>query len=199
MAKSFEFFFDYTSPTAYIGDFAARAVAERTGAEMIYRPMFLGGVMQATGNRPPGTVPAKAKYLSVDVPRCAARYGLTYKLNPAFPINTLKLLRASLALQEEDPATFERLRDESWARIWGASGPKDLGKADEIKSMCEDLNLDAERILAWGSDDGLKAKLAANTEEAIERGVFGAPTFFVGDEIFFGHDRLDYVEERLSV
>jgi 2-hydroxychromene-2-carboxylate isomerase len=195
MAKSFEFFYDYTSPTAYIGDYAARAVAERTGAEMIYRPMFLGGVMQATGNAPPGMVPAKGKYMGRDVPRCAARYNLPFAFNPSFPLKTLPILRASLGLQGESLATF---RDACWSRIWGAEGPRNLGEPEEITAMCESIGLNASEVLAMGKDETLKARLAANTEEAVERGVFGAPSYFVGEELFFGHDRLDYVEALLA-
>lgn len=196
MVKSFEFFFDYTSPTAYIGDYAARSVAERTGAEMIYRPMFLGGVMQATGNRPPGMVPAKGKYMGMDILRCAKRYGLPFEFNPAFPLKTLPIIRATLGL-EDDPEDRAKFIDACWSYIWGADGPKNLGERSEINAMCEAIGLDGERILAMGTDPELKAKLAANTEEAVERGAFGAPTFFVGEEMFFGHDRLDYVEELL--
>ena len=196
MAKSFEFFYDYTSPTAYIGDYAARAVAERTGAEMIYRPMFLGGVMQATGNSPPGMVAAKGKYMGTDVPRCAARYDLSFAFNPAFPLKTLPLLRASLGLEGEALAKF---RDACWSHIWGADGPKNLGDPDEIKAMCSKIDLDGDQVLTMGKDAALKAKLVANTEEAVARGGFGAPTYFVGEEMFFGHDRLDYVEELLTL
>ena len=194
MPKSFEFFFDYTSPTAYIGDYAGRELAARTGADMIYRPMFLGGVMHATGNQPPGMVAAKGKYMSVDIPRCAARYGLPFAFNPAFPLKTLPILRASLGLEGEDLARF---RDACWSHIWGADGPKNLSEDHEIKAVCAAIGLDGEHILAMGKDGALKAKLTANTEEAIARGAFGAPTYFVGDEMFFGHDRLDYVEELL--
>ena len=195
MSKSFEFFYDYTSPTAYIGDYAARAVAQRSGAEMIYRPMFLGGVMQATGNQPPGMVAAKGKYMGADIPRCAARYSLPFTFNPAFPLKTLPILRASLGLEGADLAKF---RDACWSYIWGADGPKNLGDPDELKTMCANIGLDSDRILAMGRDSALKAKLIANTEEAVARGAFGAPTYFVGDEMFFGHDRLDYVEELVG-
>lgn len=195
MAKSFEFFYDYTSPTAYIGDYAARAVAGRTGAEMIYRPMFLGGVMQATGNAPPGMVPAKGKYMSRDVPRCAARYNLQFAFNPSFPLKTLPILRASLGLEGE---SLVRFRDACWSHIWGADGPKNLGASEEITAMCDSIGLNASEVLAMGKDDGLKARLTVNTDEAVERGVFGAPSYFVGDELFFGHDRLDYVEALLA-
>lgn len=195
MSKSFEFFYDYTSPTAYIGDYAARAVAQRSGAEMIYRPMFLGGVMQATGNQPPGMVAAKGKYMGADIPRCAARYNLPFTFNPAFPLKTLAILRATLGLEGADLAKF---RDACWSHIWGADGPKNLGEPGELKAMCANIGLDGDRILAMGRDSALKAKLIANTEEAVARGVFGAPTYFVGDEMFFGHDRLDYVEELVG-
>jgi len=195
MVKSFEFFFDYTSPTAYIGDYAARQMAERTGAEMIYRPMFLGGVMQATGNQPPGMVAAKGKYMGQDIPRCATRYGLSFGFNPFFPLKTLTLLRASLGLGADEAAHF---RDACWSHIWGADGHKNLGDPEEIKAMCAKIDMDGDRILSMGKDDVLKAKLAANTEEAVARGAFGAPTYFVGDQIFFGHDRLDYIEELVG-
>ena len=195
MPKSFEFFYDYTSPTAYIGDYAARAVAGRTGAELIYRPMFLGGVMQATGNSPPGMVAAKGKYMGRDIPRCAARFGLPFAFNPAFPLKTLPLLRASLGLEGEALGKF---RDACWSHIWGAEGPKNLGDPNEIKTMCSKIHLDGDEILAMGKDAALKAKLVTNTEEAVSRGAFGAPTYFVGEEMFFGHDRLDYVEEVLT-
>lgn len=195
MAKSFEFFFDYTSPTAYLGDYAARDVARRTGAEMVYRPMFLGGVMQATGNTPPGMVAAKGKYMNADIPRCAARYGLPFTFNPHFPLRTLPILRATLGLVGEDRSKFI---DACWSHVWGADGPKNLGEADEIKAMCAKIDLDADRVLDMGKDEALKAELAANTEEAVTRGAFGAPTFFVGEEMFFGHDRLDYVEDLVG-
>lgn len=195
MSKSFEFFFDYTSPTAYLGDYAGRAVAERTGAEMIYRPMFLGGVMQATGNQPPGMVAAKGKYMGRDIARCANRYGLPFAFNPHFPLKTLPILRATLGLEGEDRTKF---MDACWSAIWGDGGQVNLGERSEIKALCEGIGLDAERVLSMGTDDALKAKLAANTEEAVTRGAFGAPTFFVGEEMFFGHDRLDYVEEMLG-
>lgn len=191
MPKSFEFFFDYTSPTAYIGDYAARDVAMRTGAEMIYRPMFLGGVMQATGNQPPGMVAAKGKYMGRDLLRCAARFGLPFAFNPHFPLKTLPILRATLGLVGDERRAFI---DACWSHIWGSDGPKNLGDPEEIKAMCASIGLDGDKVLAMGKDEALKAELAASTEEAVTRGAFGAPTFFVGEEMFFGHDRLDYVE-----
>jgi len=157
--------------------------------------MFLGGVMNATGNQPPGMIQAKAKYMSADVPRCAARYGLEFGFNPFFPLKTLTLLRASLGMGADEFATF---RDACWSHIWGPEGHKNLGDPEEIKAMCAKIGMDGDRVLAMGKDDALKAKLAANTEEAVKRGAFGAPTYFVGEDMFFGHDRLDYVEDLVG-
>ncbi|MEO1407500.1 MAG: DsbA family protein, partial [Pseudomonadota bacterium] len=109
---------------------------------------------------------------------------------------TLPLLRASIGLANE-PETLTRFRDACWARIWGADGPRDLGKSDEIRDLCVSIDIDPERVLAMKTDAKLKDAVVANTEEAVQRGAFGAPTYFVADEMFFGHDRLDYVEERL--
>ncbi len=197
MAKTLEFFFDYVSPTAYLAWHATPDVLERTGAEIVYRPMFLGGVMQATGNRPPGMVAAKGEYMNHDMARCARRIGVEMFMNPAFPMNTLRALRATVGLAGE-PETQERFMAACFNASWGAPEPKNLGERSAVEEICADLDLDAERILAMGSDDGLKDALMANTNEAVERGAFGAPTFFVGDEMFFGHDRLDYVEEALA-
>ena len=196
MEKSFEFFFDYVSPTAYLAYYVAPGVAERTGAELVYRPMFQGGVMQATGNKPPGTVPAKAAYLSRDVPRCAAYIGVPYKFNPAFPMNTLILTRATMGL-EDQPEKRARFIDACFRHSYGVENPFDPADPEQLKAMCEAEGFDAEEIAALGTAQENKDKIRANTEEAVERGVFGAPAFFVGDELFFGHDRLDYVERAL--
>ncbi len=196
MAKSFEFFFDIVSPTAYLAWHAAPGVAERTGADMILRPIFLGGVMQATGNSPPGTVPAKGNYLGIDLQRCARHLGIAFHMNPAFPFNTRPALRAGLGLAGE-PEAQRRFFDSCFQLAWGARAPRDFGLADTLVEAAQLAGLDADRINALASDEANKAALKANTEEAVARGTFGAPTFFVGDEIFFGHDRLDYVERAL--
>ena len=197
MAKSFEFFFDYVSPTAYLASFLVRKVAGRTGAELIYRPMFLGGVMQATGNAPPGRVPAKSKYLHIDLQRCAAHIGVPLHFNPAFPMMTLRILRATLGFAG-DSAARDAFIEACFRYSWGVEEPRNLATDEEIARMCEAEGFETEQILAWGRDTGLKSALKANTEEAVARGAFGAPTFFIGDEIFFGHDRLDYVERALG-
>lgn len=197
MPKSFEFFFDYVSPTSFIAHHMIPGVVERTGAGVIYRPLFQGGVMHATGNKPPGTVPAKAKYLSRDLQRCAKRAGVALYSNPHFPMNTLNMTRATLGLTD-DPETRARFIDTCFRYCYGLPKPIDPSNEDELATMCEAEGFDTDVILALAKDPANKDRLRANTEEAVERGVFGTPAFFVGDELFFGQDRLDYVEEALN-
>lgn len=196
MAKFFEYFFDYTSPTAYLAVPVALGVEARTGAEMRLRPMFLGGVMQGSGNKPPGTVPAKAKYLNRDLQRCAAHIGIPMHMNPAFPMNTLGVLRATTGMT--DAAEQRRFVITLFDAAWGRPNPVNLGDMAEVAKLCAANGFDAAAIGALATDPANKEKLKETTDEAIARGVFGAPSFFVGDDLFFGHDRLDYVERALA-
>jgi len=196
MAKFFEFFFDYTSPTAYLAVPVALGVEARTGAELRLRPMFLGGVMQATGNKPPGTVAAKGRYLNRDLQRCAAHIGIPMYMNPAFPINTLAVLRATTGMT--DAAEQRRFVITLFKAAWGQPAPVNLGDMGEVAKLCAAEGFDPAAIASLASDPVNKEKLKETTDEAVARGVFGAPSFFVGDDLFFGHDRLDYVERALT-
>jgi len=196
MARFFEYFFDYTSPTAYLAVPVALGVEARTGAEMRLRPMFLGGVMQGSGNKPPGTVPAKAKYLNRDLQRCAAHIGIPMHMNPAFPMNTLDVLRATTGMT--DAAEQRRFVITLFDAAWGQPNPVNLGDMSEVAKLCAANGFDAAAIGALATDPANKEKLKETTDEAVARGVFGAPSFFVGDDLFFGHDRLDYVERALA-
>ena len=198
MAKTLEFFFDYISPTSFIARVPVQGVIQRTGAELKLRPLFQGGVMKATGNSPPGMVPAKGKYLAVDMARICKRYGLELHFNKHFPMmNTRPLTCATIRLQD-DPEEQMRFFEAAWKHVWGLPGGGiDSGDEAQFVAAMNAEGLDGEKLWALGNDPESKAMLRANTEEAVERGAFGSPTFFVGDEIFFGHDRLDYVEEEL--
>ncbi len=196
MPKSFEFFFDYASATAPLALPLIGAIEKRTGAEAVFRPMFLGGVMQATGNKPPGTVPAKGRYMARDIQRCAAHIGIPFYMNPAFPVNTLAALRATIGF--EDKSELRRFATACFTESWSVPQPLNLGDPAHMAQMCEAHGFDAAKITAMATDPANKEKLKAQTEEAIARGVFGAPSFFVGDDLFFGHDRLDYVERALQ-
>jgi 2-hydroxychromene-2-carboxylate isomerase len=189
-----EYFFDYVSPFSYLADSQLSGLIERTGAEIVYRPFLLGGVMKAAGNSPPFTVPNKGKYTLRDTQRWAARYGVAMKPNPFFPINTVLPMRAALVLLEEGgfPAFHEAIFQAMWEQA------QNVGDADVLSDILEKLGMDAKHVLERCSDPATKDALRKNTEEAVERGAFGAPTFFVGDEMFFGNDRLDFVEEELA-
>ncbi|MEL7231798.1 MAG: 2-hydroxychromene-2-carboxylate isomerase [Pseudomonadota bacterium] len=197
MAKTLEFFFDFISPTAYVAQAIVPGVIERTGAELKLRPMFLGGVMQATGNKPPGTVPAKGKYMGQDLARNCKRYSLTMHFNPHFPMMNTRILTGAMIRLEDQPEEQMRLFKAGWQHLWGRPDGINAGDEAEFKAAFGGEGLDADKLWALGTDPETKQMLRANTEEAVERGAFGAPTFFVGDEMFFGHDRLDYAEEAL--
>ncbi len=186
MTTRVEFFYDYVSIYSYLAD---SQLANLTGADVGYRPMFLGAVMQATGNRPPGSIETKRQYLRTDATRWARRYGIPLNMNPLFPQNTLKALRLALVAKKHDVfATVHRaLFDAMWVTA------KDLGSNDVLAQIAQDAGIALEET----EHQAIKDELRANTDEALERGVFGAPTFFVGDEMFFGNDRLDFVWEVL--
>lgn len=197
MAKQVEYFFDYVSAFSYIGHTPLKAMIARTGAELIVRPMFLGGVMAATGNRPPTMVPAKGEYLNTDLARCCKRYGITMHMNPHFPMNTRGLTRATIGLAD-DPETRDRFIDAAFKICWNDPRGIDLNDPEALGAALTEAGFDAAHIMALATADENKAALKANTDEAVERGAFGAPNFFVNGELFFGHDRLDYVEEALE-
>lgn len=193
MTRKLEFFFDVVSPTAYLAWTQLPGVIDRTGADLVYRPFFLGGVMAATGNRPPGTVEAKGKWMNADLSRFAARYGVAFERNPTFPMNTLPIMRASIAWK--DRADFEEFLATIFKAIW--SDQKAVGEEDVLTDVLSVSGMDADMFWSAARDPANKEALKANTDEAVARGVFGAPTFFVGEEMHFGQDRLDFVEEAL--
>lgn len=198
MAKTLEFFFDYMSPTSFLGWAVVPGVIERTGAELKIRPMFLGGVMKATGNQPPGMVAAKGKYMQQDMARCCQRHGIKIYSNSHFPLMNTRILTGATLRLEDDPEQQKKLVDAGFKHVWGLPGGGiNTGDEGEFKQAFGEEGFDADGLWALGNDPETKAMLRANTEEAVERGAFGAPTFFVGDQMFFGHDRLDYAEEAL--
>jgi 2-hydroxychromene-2-carboxylate isomerase len=196
MSQAVEFFFDVGSPTSYLAWTQLPAIAAQTGAAIVWRPMLLGGVFKATGNASPLTVPAKGRWMFDDIARWARRYGVPLAFNPHFPINTLTLMRGAAGLLQRQPADFERYITAVFSAMWQRQ--MDLGDAAVVAAVLTEAGLDAEAVLALAADPGVKAALAATTEEAVARGVFGAPTFFVGEQMFFGQDRLDFVREALA-
>ena len=191
MSGQLEFFYDYVSSYSYLADSQLGSLG---AAEVVYRPMFLGAVMQATGNQPPANLPARGAYLRRDLERWAAHYGVQFRMNPKFPQNTLGALRLALVAQQD--GGFERLHRLLFDAMWIQG--RDFGDPAVLGELATAAGLDAERALARSADPAIKEALKANTDEAVARGAFGAPTFFVGDEMYFGNDRLPFVREALA-
>jgi 2-hydroxychromene-2-carboxylate isomerase len=193
MTKTVEFFYDFTSPTAYLAWARLPAIAERTGATIRYRPMFLGGVMQATGNRPPGTLPQKGAWMAADLARWAKRFNTPYKPNPHFPMMTLMVQRA--AQEWVDRPDFDKYLAAIFTAAW--RDQKNIADKAVLAEVLTAAGFSQEEFFAATENPANKEKLKATTDEAVARGVFGAPTFFVDGEMHFGQDRLDFVEEAL--
>ena len=196
MNNTVEFFFDVGSPASYLAWTQLPALCQRAEATLTYRPMLLGGVFQATGNVSPVTVPAKARYWAIDMDRFAQRYGVTLATNPHFPINTLLLMRAVTGVQMRMPERSHEFLSAVFKAIW--IDALNLNDASVTATTLSDAGFDPAHIVALANDAEVKAALRATTEEAVARGVFGAPTLFVGEEIFFGQDRLEFVAEALT-
>jgi len=194
MAQQVEFFFDYGSPFSYLADTQLAALERHTGATVVYRPMLLGAVLKETGNASPITVPAKGRYMGVELHRWARRYGVPFAANKFFPINTMRLMRGAVAAQHAE--CFAEYHRVIYPAFW-VDGTN-LGEPEVIRAVLDKAGLNADLILARIEEPDVKEQLRLNTEEAVRRGVFGAPTFFVGEEMFWGNDRLMFVEEALT-
>jgi len=195
-AKTIEFLFDFGSPTTYLAHTQLPRIAADTGARIDYVPILLGGVFKATGNQSPVMVPAKGRWMGGDLARFARRYRVPFTFNPHFPINTLTLMRGAVGLQMRQPDRFLPYVDAMFRAMWVE--PVNLGDPSVLAATLSAAGFDPEAMQALTSDPEVKAKLIANTEAAVARGVFGAPTCFVGDQMFFGQDRLDFVREAVA-
>ncbi len=191
-----EFFFDFGSPTAYLAYTQLPKIAQAAGAQLAFRPMLLGGVFKATGNQTPLNVAAKGKWLWGDMDLWAKRYGVPLVKNPWFIINSLPLMRGAAGLQERDPARFRSYVDVMFHNMWVE--PVNLGDPAVIAEVLKGHGFDPAAFTAMIGEQAVKQKLIDNTEEAVKRGVFGAPTMFVGEQMFFGQDRLEFVKEALA-
>ncbi|MHC8287923.1 2-hydroxychromene-2-carboxylate isomerase [Pseudomonas sp. XS1P51] len=196
MSKTVEFFFDLGSPATYLAYTQLPKICEQTDSQLIYVPMLLGGVFKATGNASPATIPAKGSYMFQDLDRYAKRYGVPLKYNPHFPINTLMLMRAVTGMQLRHPERFQAFIDCLFHALW--IDGRSLDDLATVASVLTQNGFDPDEVLALTADEQVKAVLKDNTEKAVQRGVFGAPSMFVGNQLFFGQDRLDFVLEALS-
>jgi 2-hydroxychromene-2-carboxylate isomerase len=194
-----EFHFDFGSPNAYLAHRVIPATERRTGARFRYVPVLLGGVFKATGNRSPAEAFAgianKRAFMELETRRFLARNGIDdFRRNPHFPVNTLILMRGAVAAQHE--GCFERYVEVVYRNMW--SDPMKMDEPDIIRAALTEGGLDAAHLLARAQAPEVKQELIANTEASVARGTFGSPTFFVGDEIFFGKDQLRDVEDAIT-
>jgi len=196
MTKTVEFYFDFGSPAAYLAATQLPHVCADTGAELVWKPMLLGGVFQATGNHSPAEIAPKGPYMTVDLQRFARRYGVPFVHNPHFPINTLLLMRGATAIQLQQPARFDAYVDAIYHAMWVE--PRNLNDPAEVGAVLQAAGFDPAALLAAAGQQEVKDRLKAVTQEAVARGVFGAPTMFVGSDMFWGQDRLDFVREALA-
>lgn len=199
MTKILEFVFDFASPNVYLACKALPPVLERTGAKLEIIPCLLGGIFKATGNRPPWMVYADVKgpneYAMLEMRRFIEKHNLLkFKMNPHFPPNTLLAMRALIAADEAGAG--DAFIDAGLKAMW--EDEKDISDRTVVADIAREAGLDANEILARTDAPEVKQRLAANTAGAVERGAFGAPTFFIGDEMFFGKERLGQVEAMLA-
>ena len=198
MAKTIELIFDFVSPNAYLVWQPLRELAERQGAEIKITPAFLGGMHKLTGNAPPfirdAEVKGKNAYASLEMQRFIAKHGLTrFKMNPKFPFNSVNLLRMLVSLDSNDQIRFiEAMVPAIWEQ------GLDVTDADAVTAVLTAAGFNAQALAAKTQDAAIKQSLIDNTENAVERGAFGIPTFYVCKEMFFGKERLAQIEDMLG-
>ena len=191
MTKTIEFYFDYGSPTSYLAYTQLPALAERTGAEIAYRPVLLGGVMKATGNSPPTAIPPKGVWFKRDMAAFADRYGVPFHYNDHFPVNTLAAMRGAIVARSR--GWLEPYSTVVFNGLWVEN--LDLSQPEVFIACLNDGGIDADAIGAGIGDPAHKESLKLETQDAIDKGLFGAPSFIVdGGPLIFGQDRLDFVE-----
>ncbi|MEO1014553.1 MAG: 2-hydroxychromene-2-carboxylate isomerase [Pseudomonadota bacterium] len=199
MTKTIDFYFDFASPNCYLAAKALPAIANEIRAEIIIRPVLLGGIFKATNNQAPmqafANVKGKLAYDMLEIRRFVERHGLSaFQMNPNFPINTLPLMRALIAAQEAGVA--EAYIDAGLKGMWEEGLA--MGDPDIAKARIAEAGVDADALFQRAQTPEIKQKLIDDTSAAVDRGIFGLPTFFVGDEIFFGKERLEQVREAAA-
>jgi 2-hydroxychromene-2-carboxylate isomerase len=197
--KRVEFYYDLVSPYSYLAYGQVGRICAEEGAELILRPMLLGAVHKAVGLQAPIETKPKASYQGRDIRRWAEYYGLPLQFPDPFPFRTLKTMRAAMFLRER--GELEAFTREAFALYWEEGGAPEGLEADEdapVSTVARRIGVDPEEVLSGAASPEAKQDLKAATSEAVERGVFGAPAFFVGDEMFWGNDRLHFVEAALQ-
>lgn len=194
MSKKVEVFFDVGSPASYLAWTQLESIAQRANAKIIWRPMLLGAVFQAVGNTSPAAIPAKGAYMLKDLQRFSNIYGVPFNFNPFFPLNTMHLMRGATAYLEEPE--FQTYLAAIFNALW--TEKLNMESPEVVAAVLTKAGLDTTDFMDRISESEVKERLKDTTEEAVTRGVFGAPSFFVNGEMFFGQDRLSFVETALK-
>jgi 2-hydroxychromene-2-carboxylate isomerase len=198
MAKSFEFLFDFGGPNSYLAYKMLPDLCARTGAQVVYVPILLGGLFKLTNNQAPmmryAETPAKQKYEMLEFQRFIKAHAIPFKMNPRFPLNTLYVMRGAIAAQRL--GCFAPYVDAVMTAMWHDGA--DMGDLDVMRDVLDKAGLDSDALLALADDPEVKAELISNTEAAAKRGAFGVPTFFVDEDMFWGKERLGQVEAALT-
>jgi len=193
--RTVDFYYDFGSPAAWLAYTQLSQLSADTGATVVMKPMLLGGVFQSTGNRPPISVPLKGTYLFTDMSRFARRYGVPLVMNPFFPINTITLMRIDVGLELRADPRLADYRDAMFRAIW--VDQQNMNDPATVGVVLAQAGFDPADLLAVASDPVVKEELRVRTQAAVDRGIFGAPTFFVGDDMYWGQDRIDFVRDAL--
>jgi len=194
MSKEFDYYFDVGSPTAYLSWTQMPKLIEETGASINYKPVLLGGIFKASGNATPVSVPAKGKWMMSDMALWANKYGVPLKMNSKFPVNTLYLQRGLLAYK--DHANFVSLGDAIFDGMWVSN--KDMTDMETVAGIVASAGIEPVEFGEKINDAKVKQELISATEEAVNNGLFGAPSFIVDGKLFFGQDRMEFVKEALN-
>ena len=197
--KKIDFYFDFASPNAYLSHKVMQIIKQKYDVELKYTPVLLGGIFKATNNKPPmeqfSGVLNKNEYQSIEMQRFIKRHDLQlFQMNPYFPVISLQIIRGAVAAEMD--GYLEEYIDKVLVHMW--EEPKKMDDPEVIKAAFEESGFDSEKLMAQMQDPNVKAKLISNTEEAVKKGVFGIPTFFVDDEMYFGKDTIWMIEEILS-
>ena len=199
MSNIVEFHFDFGSPNAYLSHLVIPEIEQRTGVKFNYVPVLLGGVFKATGNASPAVslqgIKNKPEYSQLEMQRFINRHKISnFEFNPFFPVNTLQIMRGAVFAQTTD--YFALYVKEVYRHMWAE--PKKMDDADVIAAAFKESGLPVEEIFAGLQNPEVKQQLITNTEQSVARGTFGSPTFYVGDEIYFGKDKLVEIETELT-
>ncbi|ABI77416.1 putative 2-hydroxychromene-2-carboxylate isomerase [Hyphomonas neptunium ATCC 15444] len=196
--KTVEFQFDFGSPNAYLAHRIIPQIEARTGATFVYTPVLLGGLFKLTNNQSPmmafAGIPNKVAYENLEMRRFITRHNIPFQMNPHFPVNTLLLMRMATAAAMD--GGLPEYLEAAYRLMWET--PKKMDDPQIVATELTAAGIDAERLMKRAQEDEVKQRLMATTEAAAKRGAFGSPTFFVGDDIYFGKNTLREIEDRLA-